>query len=185
MNAPSPLAAPTPLEILKERARLLAQPVAALQAPTAKRSVVTFGLGLERYALETRFVQRVQRFAELTPLPGSAPHVLGLASVRGELLVVFDLRVLLGLPRPQLGDLSRMLVLGEERPELAVVADSLDDVEALDESELLELPGSTSAEARPYLLGVTRTALLVFNGAVLLGDPRLYVDDETISGENA
>ena len=174
--------APTPREIMAERARLLAQPIAAIAAPNATRNVVTFGLGDEHYAVETRYVQLVQRFADLTPLPNTAEHVLGLASVRGELLVVFDLRVLLGVPRPQLGDLSRMLVLGEEQPEFAIVADSLDEVVELDDAELLELPAGTHAGSRPYLRGVTRAALLLFDGAALLRDPQLFVDEATTHG---
>lgn len=172
----------TPREILAERARLLAQPIAANAAPRTTRDVVTFGLGDEHYAIETHYVQLVQRFADLTPLPNTSEHVLGLVSVRGELLVVFDLRVLLGVPRPQLGDLSRMLVLGEEQPEFAIVADSLDDVVELDEAELLELPAGTPAGSRAHLRGVTRAALLLFDGAALLRDPQLFVDEATTHG---
>jgi purine-binding chemotaxis protein CheW len=169
-------AADSASDTLRARAVALARPVAQL-APFVRQSMVVFGLGDELYALETRYVQQVQRFAEVTPLPGAAPHVLGVASVRGVLLAVFDLRVLLGVPRPQLGDLSRMLVLGEHQAELAIVADALHEVRQIDDAEWLELPASTRAATRPYLRGVTREALALFDGAALLSDPQLYVDD--------
>lgn len=176
-NAKPPIpAVPTASETLRARAVALARPAAAL-APVSRQAVVVFGLGDESYALETRYVQQVQRFVDVTPLPGAPAHVLGVASVRGTLLAVFDLRVLLGVPRPQLGDLSRMLVLGEQQAEFAIVADALHEVRQLDDTEWLEPPATTRAATRPYLRGVTREALALFDGAALLADPQLYVDD--------
>src|ERR1700742_3830344 len=108
-SAKIPVPAPrSASETLRDRAAALARPLADL-APLARQAVVVFGFGGETYALETRHRQQGQRFAAVTPLPGAPAHVLGVASVRGVLLAVFDLRVLLGVPRPQLGDLSRML----------------------------------------------------------------------------
>jgi purine-binding chemotaxis protein CheW len=162
--------------LLKERARLLARPVAPL-VTTASRSVLTFSLGDERYALDTRFVHTVQRMCAVFPLPGAAAHVLGLTSAHGELLVVFDLRVLLGIARPAHSPASRMLVLGEKQPELVVIADALHEVRELHDIELFDLPASIAERERPYLCGVTGEAISLFDGSALLSDPQLYVDE--------
>lgn len=162
--------------LLRERARALAQPIAE-RVHSLSRSMVVFSLGDERYALETRFVFAVTRVYEVFPLPGAASHVLGLTSVQGELLVVFDLRVLMGVPRPARGDATRMMILGTKHAELAIIADAVHDVQPLRDSDLFPLPTSTAEGERSYLSGVTREAVSVFDGSALLTDPRLYVDE--------
>ena len=42
--------------------------------------------------------------------------------------------------------------------------------------ELLELPGSAPGIGRQYLRGVTKGALIVLDGAILLQDDRLVID---------
>jgi purine-binding chemotaxis protein CheW len=165
-------------ELLKERARALARPAQPI-VHSISRGVIVFSLGEERYAIETRFVHTAQRVPRITPLPGAAPHVLGLASAFGELLVVFDLRVLLGTSRPAYSDASRMLVLGEQSVELAIIADNADDVRELQDADVFELPTTTAENARPYLRGVTSQGVSIFDGAALLGSAQLYVDEPT------
>jgi len=162
--------------LLKERARALAQPMAEL-ANSASRTVVVFSLGDERYAIETRYVLTVTRVCDVFPLPGAGAHVLGLTSVQGELLVVFDLRVLMGTARPARADATRMLILGNKHAELAIIADLVHDVQPLLDSDLFQVPASSAEGDMPYLSGVTREAVSVFDGSVLLSDPRLYVDE--------
>jgi len=163
-------------ELLKQRARALAQPMAELVSSTS-RSMVVFSLGDERYAIETRYVFAVTRLCDVFPLPGSGAHVLGLTSVQGELLVVFDLRVLIGTARPGNADATRMLILGNKQAELAIIADVVHDVQPLLDSDLYPVPASSADGDKPYLTGVTREAVSVFDGSVLLSDPRLYVDE--------
>lgn len=164
--------------VLKARARALARPAAAV-TPSARRSMVVFSLGDERYALETRYVAAVSRMAEVCPLPGAAAHVLGLTSVQGELLVVFDLRVLMGIACAPPTDATRMMVLGGQRAEFAIIADAVHDVHPQDERDLFSRPAAADGE-RAYLLGVTSEAVTVFDGSALLADPRLYVDESGV-----
>jgi purine-binding chemotaxis protein CheW len=164
--------------VLKERARALARPVTELVEGTS-RVMVVFSLGDERYAIETRFVMTVSRVCDVIPLPGAAAHVLGLSSVQGELLVVFDLRVMLGIPSPARADASRMLILGSKHAELAIIADAVHDVLRLQDNDLFPLPASTAEGEKPYLRGVTSEAVTVFDGSALLADPRLYVDESS------
>lgn len=163
-------------ELLKERARALARPLTEL-VPGTSRSVVVFSLGDERYAIETCYAFSVTRLYEVFPLPGAASHVLGLTSVQGELLVVFDLRVLMGTSRPTRADSTRMMILGNKHAELAIIADIVHDVQPLQDGDVFPLALSSADGDKPYLTGVTRDAVSVFDGSALLADPRLYVDE--------
>lgn len=162
--------------LLDDRARKLAQPPA--EEPLAGESLrlATFTLAGERYGVETRWVREVCRFVDFTPIPGSADFLVGVTNLRGEILAVFDLQRFFGLSDKAVTDLSRVVVFGEDRHEFGILADEVHDIVRLGLTDVLEPPASTPSAGRPYMLGVTSTALVVLDGKRLLSDERLYVD---------
>jgi purine-binding chemotaxis protein CheW len=172
--------------LLAERARSLAR---RLQATAAARAatleLLCFSLARERYAIEARYVFQVLRLTELTRLPGAPEHVLGITSLRGELLPVFDIRMLLGVAPESLCDMSRLIVLGTRTAEFGILADVVHELSAIDRSALLAPPDSIAGAGRTYLRGVTADALIVLDGGVLLEDQALYIGDAgEVPGEN-
>jgi purine-binding chemotaxis protein CheW len=164
--------------VLAERARLLARVPAAPPAATEVLSVLTFTLGHERYAIESRFLREIVRVTDITPVPDTPEFFAGVANVRGEILALVDLRKLFGLAVTGLTDLSRIVVVGLlERAELGLLADAVHEVTTLRSDGLLPPPGPV-ATAPDCLLGVTEDALVVLDGEALLADPRLFVGPE-------
>jgi purine-binding chemotaxis protein CheW len=168
--------------ILEERARKEAQSPAAPAAAGAVLEAVVFSLGNEKYALETRFVREVVRLGDYTPLPGSPSFLLGVLNLRGEILAVMDLRSFFGIAEQAQTDFSRVLVLGTERAEFGLLADAAQEVCRLRQDEVLEPPGSVVGAGREYVRGVTREALVFLDGAVLLHDRRLFIDQDEGAG---
>jgi purine-binding chemotaxis protein CheW len=169
-------ALPTPEQtkaILDARARRLAE------RPRAPRSdellqLATFALGDERYAIEMRFVREVGRLVEYARVPGVPKHILGVTNLRGELLLVIDPRRLLGLAERGLSDLGRLIVLGEERIELGLVADAALGMLDVPAREVLAAPDGLGGHG--YLRGVTKDAWIVLDGRAFLADDRFVVD---------
>ena len=62
-------------------------------------------LGAERYAVETRHLRAVQWASGITPVPWTPPFVVGIVSVRGEIVTLLDLALMIGLPAAEV-DLS-------------------------------------------------------------------------------
>jgi purine-binding chemotaxis protein CheW len=164
--------------ILEERARKEAQSPAAPAAAGVVLEAVVFALGNEKYALETRFVREVVRLSDYTPLPGSPPFLLGVLNLRGEILAVMDLRSFFGIAEQAQTESSRVLVLGTERAEFGLLADAAHEVCRLRQDEVLEPPGSVAGPGREYVRGVTKEALVVLDGAVVLQDRRLFIDQD-------
>ena len=52
-------------------------------------------LGTEHYALDLDHVLEVVELGEVTPVPGSAPTLIGIRNLRGEILPALDLSALL------------------------------------------------------------------------------------------
>jgi purine-binding chemotaxis protein CheW len=161
--------------ILAERARLLARVPAAPPSATEALTVVTFALGNERYAVESRFLREVVRVTDITPVPDTPEFLAGVTNVRGEILALVDLRKLFGIAVTGLTDLSRIVILGLERAEFGLLADAVHEVTILRRDDLLEPPGPVAGISPDYSLGVTEDALIVLDGEALLVDPRLFV----------
>jgi purine-binding chemotaxis protein CheW len=162
--------------ILEERARLLARVPSQAPAADDVLHVVTFALADERLAIPTALVCEVLRPQELTPVPGVPDTLVGLHNLRGQILPVFDLRSLFGLPTSPSTQLPWIVVLGRERPEAGIVADTVHDVATLRIDQILPAPAAVRGIARSYLQGVTADALLILAAESLLQGPLLTLD---------
>jgi purine-binding chemotaxis protein CheW len=162
--------------VMDERARILARVPAAPPQAGDVLDVVTFALANERYGIEARYVREIVRLVDFTPVPGVPDFIIGLVNLRGEILVVVDLRRFLGVTAKGLTDLSRVIVLGSGHAEFGVLADEVHEVTTLRVDEAHEPPESVVGVGRAHLRGVTEHALILLNGAVLLNDARLFVD---------
>ena len=94
---------------------------------------------------ETLPVQPITRVF-LTP-----PCLAGVFSLRGEIVPVIDLGVLLGLPRTEIGDESRIVVVEHEEGTAGIVVDRLRDLRTIDvplEPPPPNLPGDRGAARR-------------------------------------
>ncbi len=169
-------------QVLAERARTLARVPTQAAGAGDMLEVITFTLAGESYGLETGHVREVLRLTEYTPVPGAPDFLLGVLNLRGEILAVIDLRRFLGAAARGVTDLARVIVLGGERAEFGVLADSVLEVRALPREQVLAPPGSVAGVGRQYLRGVTAEALIVLDAGILLQDGRLYIDQEEEAG---
>jgi len=119
------------------------------------------------YAVESRYVAAVFHLVDLSLLPGAEPPVFGVTAWRGGLLTILDLRRVLGLSVTALNDLSRVIVLGEERPAFGILADAARELVTLPAAEVRDPPNGIAAK-REYLRGLTADAVLVLDATKLL-----------------
>lgn len=160
--------------LMQSRALRLARVPAAAGADGDTLELVTFALGRERYAIESSQVRAILRAVSVTPVPGMPEHVAGVTNLRGEILLVVDLRHLFGIFDGALSDLTRLVVLGADAPEVGVLAESVQEVARVRIDRIQ--PPPPSAQAREHVRGVTDDAVIVLDAAVLLSDERLTID---------
>ncbi len=108
-------------DLLLRRARILARPL--VEEAGDGLELVTFTRGRETFAMECRAVLAVFRLAELSPLPGAEPPVVGLTVWRGDLLTVLDLAGVLDASGQSETTRQFVLVVGAGRGALGVLAD--------------------------------------------------------------
>ena len=102
---------PREVEILQKRAKILAKPIVGSRNSDKTFSLLRFQLGLESYAVETKYVSEIVGTSELTPLPGVPPFVVGLLSVQGKIWSVIDIRDFFAIPKQGLSDHPRAILV--------------------------------------------------------------------------
>lgn len=157
--------------ILEDRARALAQAPPGAKAPGLMLELVTFTVGGEHLALETRYVRAVAREAAITPLPASPEAVLGVTSFRGELAAVFDIGTLAGR-RIEFSTALQLLFVGRGAIEFAILTDAVHEVVHTPADAVVRRPWGEEYSGKEMIGGLTPEALNVIDGAALLDDKR-------------
>lgn len=152
--------------LLEARARTLARPIET-DSGIEKLEVLTFALSGERYAVESRYVFAALRLEHITLVPSAEPPLVGLTAWRGEILALFDLRILTGTSTRALSDLSWVVVLGDRSAAFGILVDTLHPVIRIPASNIHALPGGVSG-TREHVRGVTPDALLVLDAGDLI-----------------
>lgn len=160
LAAPDEMSADRARGVLEERARLLARPAAA-PAPDDLLSLVTFRLAGEMYGVDTAGVREVFRLTDLALLPGAEPPATALTAWRGELLMLLDLRQVLGLSERALNDLRQVVVIDTSAGVAGLLAD---EVIGTAQVRAGEIDGQTVGRASgPYVRGVSPDAIIVLD----------------------
>jgi purine-binding chemotaxis protein CheW len=161
-------------QTLEERARRLAQPLASADAADSIEMVV-LPIGRERYGIEIRYLLEVMRGADIAPVPGTPEIVVGVVNRRGAILPVFDLRGLFGRPITAPSSGSAIVVLGIERAEFGLLADTGTETMVVVSSGIMAEAPFTGGKGQEIVKGTTADALVVLDGQALMMDSRLFV----------
>ncbi|CAN7640617.1 chemotaxis protein CheW [Pararhizobium sp. LjRoot255] len=156
-------------------------PVAAAD-PESSTGFVFFPLSFRRYAVDIRYIREIVTKANVSPLPGMPAHVVGVHDLRGQLLPIFDLRDLLGLPAQPVATVDWAIVCGEAQPEFLVLTDGIPEVVELapDAISMTEADGNDGLWSR----GSTAEGVAVLDGAALLSDRRFILEGEQMIDED-
>jgi purine-binding chemotaxis protein CheW len=116
---------------------------------------LSFSLGKEEYAIPLLAVREVIAVPEVTPIPFTPAHFLGIMNLRGQVISIIDLRLKLGIKPIREGETSVIICdLGQMC--LGVVVDSINSVLSPKETELSGKPDIESNKNTEYITGVYR-----------------------------
>jgi purine-binding chemotaxis protein CheW len=165
-------------KILKTRAKALGHESRGREEPEEYIEVVEFLLANEKYGIQSNYVRETYPLKELTPLPCTPPFVLGIISVRGQILSVIDIKKFFDLPEKGLGDLNKVIIIHNGKMEFGILADVILGTRLIPVNEIQpSLPTLTGIRAE-YLKGVAKDRLVILDGEKLLADKKLIVHQE-------
>jgi purine-binding chemotaxis protein CheW len=167
--------------ILKERAARIARAPDRAEAAGERIEVVEFLLMSERFAVESKFVREICPLKEISLLPCVPPFVAGIMNVRGRIVPVVDIRRFFEFPLKGLTDMDRVLVLASGDSEFGILADAIHGTGHIYAERLQSSLPTLTGIREEYLKGVTGDGVVVLDGAKLLSDGRIFVNDEVES----
>lgn len=165
-------------QILQERAQALS----AQQTETTieqGEETLTFRLGHDGFRIPAQHIREVQPLRTWTPLPTTPPFVIGLVNVRGKILTALDLRPLLGVPQQPPSSDAFLIIIHGHGIEVGLLADSVVEVRR-GTSELAPTLSAVAGHGLPWVLGIDAQRNLAIDPPLLLADPRVLVNDETL-----
>lgn len=144
-------------DLIRSRARLS---LAKRGAP-ADRGPVTeylaFRLGDDVYAGPVSLIREILKPPPLTPVPRAPFAVMGIVSVRGQLVTVVDLRRRLRLPESSATHRSRVLLVNPHGVEmLGLYVDEVLQVYRLTEDDIEPAAAALGGEVAPYISAIAR-----------------------------
>jgi purine-binding chemotaxis protein CheW len=121
--------------------------------------LLVFRVGAERFGVELQAVDEVIDAPAVQPIPDAPVTVLGVATIRGELITVYDPRPLLRV-RSRLeeeGDGAALLFARDDR-RVGLAIDDVYDAIRIEDGDLLKAPGGGAAASDGILVGLIRRA---------------------------
>jgi twitching motility protein PilI len=174
-----------PFELLVELERRARAAIAAREGqPEAVEDWVGIGfrLGAERFVANRTDVREVLPVpGQITRVPGAKPWLRGIASVRGQLLTIVDLKVFLGAGAAPLDRCGRILVVASREVPTGLMVDEVLGFRRFQMDEYQSQAPATIVRCDNYLDGAYRRATEVwprFNLMALLADEQFLMAGE-------
>jgi purine-binding chemotaxis protein CheW len=103
---------------------------AAVSKPKIEYRMIAFSLAGRDYGIDIMKVKEISHEGKFTYVPNTAPYVLGVHNLRGEIIPIIDLRKMFNLviAEQKAGAEQNILILKLDKLALGVVVDSIDGV---------------------------------------------------------
>jgi purine-binding chemotaxis protein CheW len=117
------------------------------------REILIFEVAGRRFGIPGSEVQELMRAVAIEPLPGGPAAVEGVVNLRGRIVIVHDLRSLLGLPAKELDLSDQMIVFGPSEHLSAFRIDRALDLRYVEVVDTAESARGPEGEVLVALLG--------------------------------
>lgn len=112
------------------------------------RQLLTFSLGSEEYALDIDSIREIIKPREITDIPRVPEFILGIISLRGIIIPVFDLKRRLRLGTGEIKPTSRIIVCQQEEKIIGMLVDGI--------SQVIKIPADSIEPPPAVLAGIDR-----------------------------
>ncbi|MEM0467095.1 MAG: chemotaxis protein CheW [Candidatus Thermoplasmatota archaeon] len=120
-----------------------------------EQQLVVFELAGEEFGVNINKVKEIIRWEEVTRIPNTLPFIKGVINLRGNIIVVNDLAMKLGLPSKPVDDDTRILVVEVGNNTVGMIVDSATEVLRLEGEKIRDAPSMiTSSIDHNYIEGV-------------------------------
>ncbi len=148
---------------------------------------LTFVLTNEEYALEIMKVQEIKSWESATPIPCSAPHILGVINLRGAIVPIVELRLQFALPSYELGGIRAVIIVrceiaGQDRT-VGLLVDKVSEVYHLDRDNIQPCSDISTVIGGDYVRGLVQldnSLLILVNLEQILHESLELIDKANV-----
>jgi purine-binding chemotaxis protein CheW len=121
----------------------------------SERQLVLFKIAGEEFGVDINEVKEIIRWEDVTRIPNTEPHIKGVINLRGNIIVVNDLAMKLGLASKEIDDDTRILVVEMGNNTVGMIVDSATEVLRLSGDKIRNAPSMvTTSIDQNYIEGV-------------------------------
>ncbi|HUT55400.1 MAG TPA: chemotaxis protein CheW [bacterium] len=124
----------------------------------ATLELLSFKLASEIYAVPLTSIRQIIKMIPITTVPRAPEYVLGIISLRGNIIPIFDLRRRLNLQSAETTRKTRIIVVAEGIYTVGLIVDEVEQVVRLPETSLEPPPPMLAGIEAGYIEGIGRHA---------------------------
>lgn len=159
---------------------------AARQAVRRGGKYLTFALGKEEYGLEILKVREIIGLMDITALPRTPAHVKGVVNLRGQVIVVVDLRSRFGMESAARTDQTCIIVVeiahGTRKLSTGIVVDRVSEVLEIHDDKIEDAPSFGASVSTDMILGMGKVGESV---KILLNIDKVLAGEELLAATTA
>jgi len=129
--------------------------------PTYKSSFqgvkfLVFKLGAEEYAIDILHVQEIKSaksITQITKIPGSPPHIIGVITLHETVIPLIDLRILNHTLKDE-KNFNVVMILNIHNKQVGIVVDAVIDIIELISEQIKPAPDFVSIIKKEYITGI-------------------------------
>jgi len=114
-----------------------------------------FKLGEEEYAIDVRFVKEIIKNRPITEVPKTLDFILGVISIRGDIMPVFDIKKLLDISSSIDSITSKIVIIEFGGERLSLVVDAITQIARISVKDITPAPMNISGAKQEFIKGVT------------------------------
>ena len=113
------------------------------------------GIRLEKelYGIPVERIRKIVKPLQITSIPGTAPHIMGLMNLQGEILCIVDVKILLNMGKAIPSENSRVVVIKTAEGPVGVFCDEVMDIYDIVKKDIETTLPALNREIGGYVLG--------------------------------
>lgn len=128
-----------------------------------------------KFGIELNHVQEIIQIPKITKLPNSFHYIVGIFSLRGEFLPLFDIGYILGLDKTELGEGSKCIIIKDKLFTYGILVTELLNLIEVGENNLKHDHVGVPPAAKRFIRGIVKDK---DKSVFLIDVPKLTVSEE-------
>jgi len=141
-------------ELIKDRTKEYSQHTETREVRGELKNFLKFRFGSECYAMEMLYMNEVLKSKRISCIPRQKDFVKGVVNVRGEIVMIVDLKSLLNITSETQGSESRMILLKRNSELSGFIADEVFGTEQMDTEDFQSSLATFKGGSAEFIAGL-------------------------------